>query len=529
MNALNSIRAFLQGDGSVILPEMELLLFAIGILFIDFWVQQKEKYWNAALALAGTLFSGTTLWMLRGQLHVKGDLLGFHETAIVDSYFLFFSALFLVATALTVLLSIRYLEQANEQRGSYYALLLVACAGMMLMVTGIDLLVLFLGIETMAVSLFALLSFSRHARASTSAALKFALSSAFSSAILIFGFSLLYGLSAATNIGRIAAAIGQHSDLVRALQLSREHGASAEQMRQLIQERVPVALQFNPHALQFLPLVALILVAAGLFIKLSVVPFHFWALAVTRASPTPVAAWVSAASTVAVCTLLLRLLMTVFASSQAQWLYVVAPIALLSILWGSLAALRESNLLPLIAYLAVTQVGCILLGIVSGNETGLTGIAFYLFSSVFTLFGIFAIAISLGYGAAPKDNNSCFDGLYQRNPVEGLLFLVFVFSLIGIPGTSGFLSKYYIFKSLLETKHQPVAIAATICMLPALLVVVKLVYGIFNKQNSAHLALPRPAMSSPEAIALGICLFVTIAAGLYPEPFLRLARYAFGQ
>ncbi|HMI53935.1 MAG TPA: NADH-quinone oxidoreductase subunit N [Candidatus Saccharimonadales bacterium] len=525
---LNAIRSYLQGDGSVILPEMELVLFALGILVIDFWVQQKEKYWNAALAFAGTVFSGMTLWMLRGQLATRGDLIGFHETAIVDSYFLFFSALFLIVAALLILLSIRYLELANEQRGSYYALILLACAGMMLMVSGIDLLVIFLGIETMALAFFALTSYAIREKQS-GVALQYALTSAFSSALMVFGFSLLYGLSGSTNIGRIASALAQHSDLVRALALSREHGAPADQMRQLIQERIPIALQFDPHALQFLPLAALLLVAAGVFFKLSAAPFHVWSLAIYRDSPTPIAAFLGAGSVAAALSVLLRLLMTIFASFQQQWLYLLTAVAVLSILWGALGALRESSLKPLVAYSIISQVGCILLGMVAGNEAGLTGITFYLFSGAFAVVGTFAILIVLRQHAGAAETLSDLEGLFWRHPAVAFLLAVFVFSLTGVPGTSGFLGKYYIFKALLETKHKPFVVAALICLLPSLFVLGRILLPVFRKPSPEARRLPHPAMSSAEAIVLGTCVFVTIAAGLYPEPFLRLARYAFGQ
>src|SRR5882762_7278428 len=138
---INAILNYLRGDGAVILPEIELVLFGLGILVIDFWIEQKEKYWNAGLALAGTIFSSFTLWKLRGAIAAKGELAGFHDSVLVDPFFLFFATLFL---------SVKYLEVEKEQEGEYYALLLFACVGMMFMASGIDLIVMFLGLETMA-------------------------------------------------------------------------------------------------------------------------------------------------------------------------------------------------------------------------------------------------------------------------------------------------------------------------------------------------------------------------------------------
>src|SRR5580692_12983378 len=145
---INVVRGFLSVDRALILPEMELVLFACGILLIDRWLSASEKHWNALLALAGTAFSGFTLYVQHGKVQALRDanpespgLLGFHQSVLVDPFFLFFGALFLAATALTILFSVRYLEIASEGRGSYYALLLFACAGMMLMVSGVDVIV----------------------------------------------------------------------------------------------------------------------------------------------------------------------------------------------------------------------------------------------------------------------------------------------------------------------------------------------------------------------------------------------------
>src|SRR5260370_3813279 len=149
---INAILSYLQADGAVILPEMELLLFGLGVLLIDFWIEQKEKSWNAGLALAGTIFSGFTLWRLRGVIAARGDLAGFHESALVDPFFLFFAILFLAATALVILPSGKYLAIESEQEGEYYALLLFACIGLMLMPSATDPIVTLLGLQTIALT-----------------------------------------------------------------------------------------------------------------------------------------------------------------------------------------------------------------------------------------------------------------------------------------------------------------------------------------------------------------------------------------
>jgi NADH-quinone oxidoreductase subunit N len=515
---VNSILSYLQGDGAVILPEIELVLFGLGILVIDFWIEEREKYWNAGLALAGTLFSAFTLWRLRGAVAARGELTGFHESVVVDPFFLFFATLFLAATALVILLSVKYLEIEKEQEGEYYALLLFACVGMMFMASGIDLIVLFLGLETMALSFYVLTGFLRREKRSNEAALKYVLLGAFSSGILAYGFSLLYGMSASTNIARVGMMLGRRNDFVESLARNPH----------------PAASQFDPLVLQFLPMLAFVLVVVGLFFKVAAVPFHQWAPDVYEGAPTPVTTYVSVASKTASFALLLRLFQYVFSVSRVEWTYLVAGVAIASLTWGNLAALTQTNVKRLLAYSSISHVGYILLGVVGAfsapwpelNRTGVTGIAFYLFAYVFMTAGAFAVIIVLRQKGLIGEELDDLNGLYQRSPAAAVLLLIFMLSLSGIPPTAGFMGKYFIFLSLIETHHPVLAVFAVLYIVPALYYYFRIVVHAWLKQPGEA---PRPIMTSAQAVALGVAVFVTLAAGLYPEPFTRLAQYAFGQ
>src|SRR6266513_4738350 len=367
---LSALTDYLQGDGAVILPEVELTLFGLGILLIDFTLGVKERYLNAGLALAGTAFSAYTVWKLRVPVGANGSLLGFHDSVIVDPFFLFFAGLFLAATALVILLSVKFLEIEQEQEGEYYALLLFACVGMMFMASGFDLIVMFLGLETMALSFYVLTGFLRREKRSNEASLKYVLLGAFSSGILAYGFSLIYGLSGSTDVRNIRAAFDPRFGLARAIELSRQSGAIGGQMRQLLATRYPAALLLEPSLLNQLTVLAaaaFVLVAVGLFFKVAAVPFHQWAPDVYEGAPTPITAYVSVASKTASFALLLRLFVTVFAASQETWMPLVAGIAVASLTWGNLAALTQTNLKRLLAYSSISHVGYILLGLVARN------------------------------------------------------------------------------------------------------------------------------------------------------------------
>jgi len=503
-SAIQAVRAYLQGDGAVILPEMELLLFALGILLIDRWIAAREKYWNALLALAGIAFSGVTLWLLRGRVEQArndsaGDpiLLGFHDTAIIDPMFLFFAVIFLATTALVILLSVRYLELENEQHGKYYALLLFACVGMLILASGIDSIVLFLGVEVMAVSLYALAGILRREKSSRQAGLRYLLYGGFSSGVLAYGFSLLYGLFGTTSVGRMGAML--------------DFGARR-------------GLQFGGFN-GWLAILAFLVIVIALFFKIAAVPFHHWSPEVYEGAPTPVVALVSSAGVLAIFALMLRVFLFVFLYAHDAWVNLVAGVALVSLLWGSFSALRQTNLKRMMAYAAIVHVGFLLLGFVAGNEAGFVGVAYYLMAYVFMMVGAFAVLTVLRQKDSRGEELDDVNGLFQRNPVVAVLLVIFMMSLAGIPPTAGFLGKYYIFRALQDAKHPWLAGAAAVSVLPGTYYCLRLVVRAWKKPAEDA---PRLLMSSAEAVVLGVALFVSLAAGLYAEPFKRLAHYAFG-
>jgi len=501
-----SVLAYIHGDGLTILPEMELLLFALGILIFDFLLDSKEKYWNAILAMLGVCASGMGLYMQiqrynaerANPMHSFG-LLGFNNTILVDGFFIIFAGLFLAATALAILLSVKYLDLEREQEGEYYALILLACIGMMLMASGIDLIVLFLGLETMALSFYVLSGYLRRNKRSNEAAMKYLLLGAFSSGILAYGFSLLYGLSASTNIAQIG---------------------------NILDRRLQYTTSPAHPMVDWLVVLAFVTVAAGLFFKIAAVPFHQWAPDVYEGAPTPITAYISVASKTASFALFLRLMTGVFGGSQATWQYAVAGVAIASLTWGNLAAITQTNIKRLLAYSSISHVGYILLGLVAGNITGLVGMVYYLIAYAFMTMGAFAVVVVMRQRGLIGDELDDLDGLYQRSPAAALLLLVFMLSLAGIPPTAGFVGKYFIFQALIETHHPVLAVFAALYIVPALYYYFRVVVHSWLKKPGEA---PAPQMSTAQAVALGAAVFVSLAAGLYPEPFTRLARYAFGQ
>jgi NADH-quinone oxidoreductase subunit N len=510
---INLVRGFLSGDGALILPEIELALFACGILLIDRWLAANEKHWNALLALAGAAFSGFTLYVQHGKMQAlravnpeSPGLLGFRQSVLVDPFFLFFAFLFLAATVAVVLLSVRYLEIAEERRGAYYALLLFACVGAMLMVSGVDLIVVFLGLQIMSLSCFLLTGFARGDQQTKTAARSYAFQWACSSFVLAGGFLVLYKLYQTTNLGRMGA---------------------------ILETRLDNGVAFGGLTAWPAPL-ALGLLVVGVFFLIDAAPLHWFSPGVCDSAATPVSGYLSIVAKTAGFALLLRFFSFSFIFAHEKWIHVWGAAAIVSLLWGNIAALRQASVKHLLAYGSVAQTGFILLGLVAGNEAGFTGMMYYLGVHVFMTAGAFGILVLLQQRGAASTRLADLAGLYWRSPAAALLLLVFMMSLAGVPPTAGFLAKYYIVKALLAAPHPELAAFAVINALLSVYYYGRVAAYAWKKPAAEAASLEAPALGaltigSGQTIALTTAVFVSLAAGLYPEPFLRLARYAFGQ
>lgn len=465
-----------------IMPQIQLALFACGILLMDFLLERRHKYLNAITALMGIGFSGYALWRIRDFKR-----LAFNDQVVVDPFFVFFGFLFLLATALVILMSIKYLEIEAEQEGEYYALVLFATVGMMFLAGGHDLITIFVGLELMALCFYLLTGFLRRDRRSNEAAIKYLLLGVFSTGILAYGFSLLYGVSGSTNIRRIEEAV-------------RQRGLD------------------DP-----LVFVAMVAVAAGLFFKVAAVPFHQWAPDVYEGAPTPITAYVSVASKAAAFALLLRLFLIPLGPLRANWEDLVAVVAVATMTIGNLAALNQDNVKRLLAYSSIGHVGYILLGLVAGNETGRTGILVYLLAYAVMTLGAFAVITGMRRSNLIGDRLDDLRGLIHKNPVPAVMMLVFLLSLTGIPPTVGFYGKYFIFLSLIETGHYFLVVFAALYVVVALYYYFRIVVMMFMQDAREP---GRMTLSPGLTAALVITLLLTLIPGLYPEPMIALARFS---
>ncbi len=493
MSAFHHFIGFLQSDGALIKPQLLLLFFGLGILLTDFLLEPGQKVFNAVMAMMGVFFAGWALWQLQGKIVGDGDQVGFANTILIDHFAIFFGMIFLAATALVILLSVKYLEIERENHGEIYALMMFATIGMMFMAEGLDIIVQFIGLETMAFSFYILVGFLRRERRSNEAALKYLLLGAFSSGILAYGLSIMYGLAASTNLVDIANSV-VHRDSTSPLVL-----------------------------------LALVTVAAGLFFKVAAVPFHQWAPDVYEGAPTVITAYLSVASTAASFALLLRIFQTAFWPARDHWTGLLGVVAVASMTVGNIAAITQTNIKRMLAYSSISHAGYVLMGLVAagsgamGNETGLKGVSFYLFAYAFMNLGAFAVVIILRRQGVIGDELEDLNGLIHRSPVAAVLMLIFMLSLAGIPPTVGFVGKYFIFLALIQTGHYYLAIFAALYVVPALYYYFRVIVHAFLREGTDPVKI---VVTTGQTVALTVCAALVLGAGIYPEPFIKLANYS---
>jgi len=485
-----------RGDYTLALPMIMLTLFGLGIMLIDLMLPAEWKVANAWTAMIGLAFSAAAVYNIQ-RLQLAGlPEQGFGGSMVMDHFAIFFFYLFLAATAITILMSARYLELEKEHHGEFYALLLLSVVGMMGMASGNDLILLFISLELMAISTYVLVGFLRGDRRSNEAALKYLLLGAFSSGIFAYGLSLLYGLSSgSTNLGRIALDL---TALVR-------------------------SNPTNPVLV-----LALVTTVAGLFFKIAAVPFHQWAPDAYEGAPTSVTGFISVASKSAAWALLLRIFISGIAPLRPLYLPIVVFVAVATLTGGNLAAITQNNLKRLFAYSSIAHVGYMMLGLVAGDsnrmtQNGIKGILVYLLVYTFMNLGVFAVIVSLRRRDIIGDEIDDITGLFFKAPTEAVLMLIFLLSLAGIPPLAGFYGKYFIFLALIETGHYALAGLAVLYVAVSLYYYMRITNAMFMRH--ALDAVPVPA-SPALSLALGVTAFATVFIGLFPERFIQAATWS---
>jgi len=475
---------------------VELTIFALGLLIIDLWVPKQSKWINAAGAFLGLAFSALCVAQIHWMFPRGG--VGFFNSLYVDRIAIYFWYLLLAGAAIAVLMSMRYLDIEDEHHGEYYALMLLAVVGMMCMAAGIDIVLIFIGLELMAISTYVLVGFLRRDRRSNEAALKYLLLGAFSSGIFAYGLSLLYGLSGSTNLI-------------------------------IIQRTVT---RFDSH--NAVVIIAVLTTMVGLLFKIAAIPFHQWAPDAYEGAPTAITGFMSVAVKAAAWAMLLRILLFGLFPLRSIYTPIIIFVSIATMTGANLAALTQNNTKRLLAYSSIAHVGYMLLALVAigtsaihepGFIDGLKGILVYLLVYTFMNLGAFAVITSLRQRNVIGDELDDMAGLYQRQPVAAVLMLLFLLSLAGIPPMAGFLGKYYIFLSLIESHHYALAALGVLYSVFGLYYYLKIANSMFMREPLETSRLP---VSLGMRVALGITALATIFIGVYPEPFIKTVNWTLG-
>jgi NADH-quinone oxidoreductase subunit N len=520
MQASTDFQLIARQTGQLIMPEVILTLFACAALVLDVMLPRDRKRIVAWLSLAGVGFAIVSLGML--YFAAGGSSLtartGFFDMIVIDSYAVVFKLIFLIGAGLSILLSIKYLDIEDEQRGEYYALILFAVVGMMFMASGIDLLSLFISLELMAISVYILVGFFKRDKRSNEASMKYFLLGAFSSGVLLYGISMIYGLTGTTNLANIAAALPK----VIALQTLEASSGTI-----FIDQR-------------YLLLMSVILMAAGMFFKVAVVPFHMWAPDAYEGAPTSITAFMSVGVKAASFAMFGRLflyglpgLRSTMAGDPANniaslpgWALLLGIAAAITIVWGSLGALTQQNTKRLLAYSSISHAGFTLLGLVAGNQTGYTGFIIYLFVYTVMNLGVFGCIIALRRRGIAGDRIDDFNGLMGKAPWLTVMMTIFLLSLGGIPPTAGFIGKLWLFMGLVETGNPwliRLAILASVMTVVSLFYYLRFVVAMYIKPETET----QPVKLAPSLqVVLGIAALFIILVGIFPQRIIGLTQKA---
>ncbi len=495
-------------DLQLIAPELILTVVACVALVMEVILPYKLSKWTAYFSLTGIALAlislGAQFVAMGGTFNLRAlqglsAVDGFYGMIRIDGFALVFKAIFLIAAALAIAIAMRFLDIEQEQHGEYYALILFATVGMMFLGGGYDLIALYIALELMAVTFYVLVAFTKRQKRSNEAGMKYFLLGAFSSGILIYGMSLLYGVTGSTNLGDIGRGVAAI--------------APGSPLRPML-------------------LLGMIALAAGLFFKVAAVPFHMWAPDVYEGAPTSVTAFLSTGSKAASFALYARIFFVALAPMQIDWAPLLGIVAALTIVVGNWAAITQENSKRLLAYSSISNAGYLLLGIIANNVYGNIGLVIYLLVYTLMNMGAFGVIISLRRRGIVGDNVDDMTGLAQKAPGMAAMMAVFMLSLGGMPGTGGFIGKWYLLYGLFaraETDHKNwyywLAGWAIINLVVSFYYYIRFIRVMYLGDRVAD---DQPLTMSP---ALRTALVATLVGilfiGVYPQPFIILAQKLF--
>ncbi|MFC4769504.1 NADH-quinone oxidoreductase subunit N [Effusibacillus consociatus] len=482
---------FLTGVWSVMGPEVLLVIAGFALLTLELFLNKEQKKIIPWLGLLSLLLAGGLVISNMVKLHTAAQLEHLSNYLyIMDDYGNIFKLIFLLGSALTLVMSIDYLRHVHMPKGEYTYLLLFATVGAMVMASALDLITIFVGLELLSIASYVLVGMRRNYAKSAEGAMKYLVIGAVGTALTLYGMSFIYGLTGTTNIAMAME---------------------------------PISALWADF--KFLFLLSLVMMLAGFGIKISMVPFHMWTPDTYEGAPTPITAFLSAVSKAAGFAMLLRVFLFLYSNYIAEWYLILVVLAILTMVIGNVAALSQKNVKRLMAYSSIAQAGYLLVPIaVLGKPQGsvtllqsLTELVFYLGVYVLMTMGAFAVIAYVTRDAASESIES-FRGLYQRSPYLAVAMSVFLLSMAGMPITAGFFGKFIIILGAIHTQSfwlAGIMFAASVISFYYYFGLIRL---IFSKETDGV----EPRLQTPMSLSvvIGIALLATVGLGVAPNLFL---------
>ncbi|MBN4079385.1 NADH-quinone oxidoreductase subunit NuoN [Beggiatoa alba] len=478
--------SFQMPDLMPAIPEIFLLTMTCIILLIVPYLSDKNRVFTYLLSL-GTLAVTAALTV---ALHTPETVYTFDGSFVSDTMADVLKVFVYLVTAVVFIYSRKYLLDRGIFKGEFYVLGLFAVLGMMVLISAHSMLTMYLGLELLSLTLYALVAFHRDSQDATEAAMKYFVLGALASGMLLYGMSLLYGVTGTLDIGGVHAA-----------------AAGLEGSKKIVLG------------------LGLVFVIVGMAFKLGAVPFHMWIPDVYHGAPTAVTLFISTAPKIAAFAMMMRLLVEGLGDMHDQWQDILIIMAVLSMAVGNIIAIAQSNIKRMLAYSTISHVGFLLLGILAGTQTGYTASMFYVIVYALMGMGGFGMIILMSRAGFEADKLSDFKGLNQRSPWFAFIMMILMFSMAGVPPTVGFYAKFAVLQAVIDADLIWLAVVAVIFSIIGVFYYLRVIkYMYFDKAEDT-----RPIESSTDmkvvlsANGLGI-LFL----GLAPSSLLAMCAAALG-
>lgn len=464
----------------VIAPALVVAATALLVLLGELATPAERKRYLGYLSIAGLLVAGLVAVSLSGP-----SLSAFRGMVVADAFGLFLTVVILAGAILSILLSIDFVHAQKIEQGEYYVLLLASVAGMIVMATATDLVIMFLGLELLSLPLYILAAFRRDNASSLEAGLKYFLLGAFSSAFFLYGVALIYGGTGTTQLDALAKAIA------------------------------PV------NAVNDMLLIGFGLLLAGFAFKVALVPFHWWTPDVYDGAPTAVTAFMSVAVKAAAFGAFFRVFLTVLPAPVIDWQTTLAVLAVLTMTLGNVTALVQSNIKRMLAYSSIAHAGYILIALVAG-QSGASGALFYLLAYTVTNLGAFGAIIALSDGARERLDIADFAGAAREHPLVAAVMTICLLSLAGFPPFAGFIGKFLIFGAAVDKGWAWLAVIGVLNSLVSVYFYLRPVVQMYMNEPAAGWNTVRVAPLVAAALVLAV--IGVVALGIFPSPVIAFAQ-----